>query len=317
MPGSADAAGTAGPAAGTPGAVRFGIDLGGTKTEIVALAPDGAERYRRRVPTPDSYAGVLAAIAALVAAAEAACGPAAGIGIAAPGSIGPESGVMRNSNATALHLRPFDRDIAEALGRPVRLANDADCFALAEARAGAATGRTTVFGAILGTGVGGGIVHRGAPLSGPNRIAGEWGHNPLPAPTPEERDGPLCYCGRRGCIETWCSGPGLARDHHRATGARLTAEEIAARAGTDAAAAASLARHRDRLGRALASVVNLLDPDAIVLGGGLSNLDGLPEALAAAMRPHVFSDSFTTPVLRHRLGDSAGAIGAAWLWPAA
>ncbi|MEO1599344.1 MAG: ROK family protein [Pseudomonadota bacterium] len=298
-------------------AVRFGIDLGGTKTEIAAIAPDGTELLRRRVPTPDGYRAILTTIAGLVAGAEAEFGPVPGIGIGTPGSIGPETGLMRNSNTTCLNGRALDRDLAEALGRPVRIANDADCFALAEAQAGAGRGRRTVFGVILGTGVGGGIVHEGRLLSGPNAITGEWGHTPLPQPTAEERPGPLCYCGRRGCVETWLSGPGLARDHARATGETLTAKEIAARAQTDPAAAASLARHRDRLARALAVVVNVLDPDAIVLGGGVSNLVGLAETLPDAMRPHVFSDSFSTPILRHVLGDSAGAIGAAWLWPAA
>lgn len=296
--------------------VRIGIDLGGTKTEVVALAEDGSERVRRRVPTPDNYRVTLDTLAGLVAGAEAECGPAASVGIATPGSLGPDTGRMRNAYSTALEGQAFDRDIAERLGRPVRLANDADCFALAEAQAGAAAGLTTVFGVILGTGVGGGLVHGGQLVSGPNRIAGEWGHVPLPRPTGEERPGPYCGCGRPGCIEAWCSGTGLARDHLRATGEKIDAAEIARRAATDPAAAATLKRHRERLARALSVLVNVIDPDAIVLGGGLSNLPGLAEDLPELMRPHVFSDSFTTPILRNRLGDSAGAIGAAWLWPA-
>ncbi|MEM9145867.1 MAG: ROK family protein [Pseudomonadota bacterium] len=300
--------------------LRYGIDLGGTKIELLALGPGGAALHRRRVATPSDYGALLDAVARLVEGADMACQIAPSVrvpvGVAAPGSIGPTSGRMRNSNAEALAGQPFDRDLAERLDRPVRLANDADCFALAEAQAGAARGKTTVFGVILGTGVGGGLVHGGRLLSGPNRITGEWGHNPMPGEPPEAV--PPCYCGRRGCIELWLSGPGLARDHARVmgmTGVKGSAVDIAARAARDPAAAASLARHRDRTGRALAGVVNLLDPDAIVLGGGLSNIPGLVEGLPDAIRAHVFSDSFATPVLRHALGDSAGAIGAAWLWP--
>jgi fructokinase len=296
--------------------VRLGIDLGGTKIEAVALGHGGAELARRRTPTPRAYEAVIREAAALVAAVESeAGGRAAGVGVGIPGSLSPASGLVRNANFTALNGRPLDRDLAAALGRPVRVENDANCFALAEAAAGAGRGAEVVFGVILGTGVGGGIVVRGQVLGGANLIAGEWGHNPLPARAGDELPGPACFCGRAGCIETWVSGPGLAADHARVTGEALEAPEIAARAAAgEAAARASLERHLARLARGLAGVVNILDPDVIVLGGGLSNLGHLYERLPGAMRPHVFSDVFATPVLRNRLGDSAGVIGAAWLW---
>ena len=303
---------------GRSAALRLGVDLGGTKIEAVALAPGGAELARRRVPTPrESYEAVIDTTAALVSAVEeAAQGRAAAVGVGIPGSLSPATGLVRNANFTLLIGHALDRDLARALGRPVRVENDANCFALAEAVAGAGQGADVVFGVILGTGVGGGIVAGGRVLPGRTLIAGEWGHNPLPAPEADELPGPPCYCGRAGCIEAWCSGPALAADHARTTGARLDPGDIAARARAgDAAAGATLARHVDRLARGLAGVVNVLDPDAIVLGGGLSNLDHLYERLPAAMRPHVFSDVFATPVLRNRLGDSAGVIGAAWLWP--
>jgi fructokinase len=299
------------------GPLRFGVDLGGTKTEIAVLAEDEV-MLRNRTPTPGSYEGSLDAIAGLLAEAEARAGVrAAAVGVGTPGSLSPATGLIRNANSTRLNGRPLDRDLAQRLGRPVRLANDADCFALAEARAGAGRGAASVFGVILGTGVGGGIVAGGRLLAGPNAIAGEWGHNALPRPGPDETPGPECWCGRRGCIEAWCSGPGLAADHARRTGERAGAEEIAARAAAgDNAAAETLARHLDRLGRALAGVVNVLDPEVIVLGGGLSNMAGLAEGLPEAMRSHVFSDCLLTLVRRHALGDSAGVIGAAWLWRA-
>lgn len=288
---------------GGAGGLRFGVDLGGTKTEVAVLSGDRV-LLRRRAPTPGSYDETLDAIAALLAEAERAAGARAGaVGVGTPGSLSPATGLMRNANSTRLNGRALDRDLAERLGRPVRLANDADCFALAEARLGAGRGCATVLGLILGTGVGAGIVTGGRLVSGPNGIAGEWGHNGLARPAADELPGPACWCGRQGCIEAWCSGPGLAGDHERQTGERLSAEEIAA--------------HADRLGRGLAAVVNVLDPQVIVLGGGLSNLPGLAEGLAGAMRPHVFSDVFATPVRRHALGDSAGVIGAAWLCDAA
>lgn len=295
--------------------LRFGVDLGGTKIEVAVLA-GGEVALRRRAATPDGYEATLDAIAGLLAEAERAVGArASAVGVGTPGSISPATGLIRNANSTRLNGRALDRDLQARLGRPVRLANDADCFALAEARAGAARGAVSAFGVILGTGVGGGVVLGGRLLSGPNGIAGEWGHNALPRPGAEESPGPDCWCGRRGCIEVWLSGPGLAADHARRTGARLTAEEIAARsADGESAAADTLARHLDRLGRALAGAINVLDPEVVVLGGGLSNLPRLADRLPTAIRPHVFSDCFRTAVRRHALGDSAGVIGAAWLW---
>jgi fructokinase len=298
--------------------MRIGVDLGGTKTEAVALGQAGEELARRRIETPPGgYDSIVVGIAELVAAVEAQAGARApAIGIGTPGSLSPATGLIRNSNTTVLNGRAFDRDLAAALGRPVRLQNDANCFALAETMAGVAQGLDTVFGVILGTGVGGGIVSGGRILAGHNLIAGEWGHNRLPAASPSEFPGPPCYCGGNGCIETWCSGPAMTADHANATGEALDPPRIAARAAAgDVAAAATLERHLDRLARALAGVVNLLDPNAIVLGGGLSNLAGLCDRLPGAMRPHILSDVFETPILKNRLGDSAGVIGAAWLWP--
>lgn len=297
--------------------MRIGVDLGGTKIEAAALAPTGEVLARLRVATPQGgYDSVVRGIAELVATIESAAGaraPAIGAGI--PGSVSPATGLVRNANSTILNGHALDRDLAAALGRPVRLDNDANCFALAEAMAGAGQGADTVFGVILGTGVGGGIVTAGRVRAGRNLIAGEWGHNRLPAICAEDHAAPLCYCGREGCIEAWCSGPGLRADHHRTTGETLDAAAIAARADSgDPAAQATLERHLRRLALALAGVVNLLDPDAIVLGGGLSNLDHLYDRLPGAMRPEVFSDVFETPILKHQLGDSAGVIGAAWLW---
>ena len=306
--------------------MRLGVDLGGTKTEAVALGRAGAELARLRIATPpDGYDSVVRGIAGLVAAVETqagaqatAIGPSIGIGI--PGSLSPATGLVRNANYTVLNGRALDRDLAAALGRPVRVENDANCFALAEAMAGAGQGigqgDDTVFGVILGTGVGGGIVTAGRVLSGHNLIAGEWGHNRLPVACAAELPGPPCYCGREGCIETWCSGPAMRADHARATGEAADPSTIAARAAQgDPAAQATLDRHLDRLARALAVVVNILDPDLIVLGGGLSNLAHLYTRLPDAMRGHVISDVFETPIVKNRLGDSAGVIGAAWLWP--
>jgi fructokinase len=300
--------------------MRIGVDLGGTKIEAVALGRGSVERARLRVPSPrEGYDSVIRECAALVSAVEAeAGGGARAVGVGIPGSLSPATGLVRNANFTVLNGRPLDRDLARATGREVRVENDANCFALAEAMAGAGQGAAVVFGVILGTGVGGGIVVDGRVLPGANLIAGEWGHNPLPAPEAAELPGPPCYCRRTGCIEVWCSGPGLAADHARVTGETLDAQAIAARAADgDAGARATLERHLSRLARALAGMVNILDPQAIVLGGGLSNLSHLYERLPEAMRPHVLSDVSATPVLRNRLGDSAGVIGAAWLWPEA
>lgn len=273
---------------------------------------------RERVPTPkDGYDAVLEAIALLLVSVEEAAGASAsGLGVASPGSLSPATGVIRNANSTHLNGRPLDRDLADKLGRPVVLENDANCFALAEARAGAGRGSGVVFGVILGTGVGGGIVVHDQCVTGANRIGGEWGHNPLPSPGSEEIPGPRCYCGRSGCIETWCSGPGLSADHYRVNGSEMPADMIAAFADAgDMPARETLERHTHRLGRALAGVANILDPDMIVLGGGLSNLSHLYRDLPDAMRPHVFSDCFETPIVQNELGDSAGVIGAAWLCP--
>lgn len=296
--------------------MRTGVDLGGTKIEAVVLDPSGQVRARARVPTPRGYDPVIKAICDVVAQVEGEAGAAAAVGVGIPGSLSPVTGMVRNANSTQLNGHPLDRDLATALGRPVRFDNDANCFALAEARSGAGQGAGVVFGVILGTGVGGGVVINGQARIGANGVAGEWGHNPLPAPRDDERPGPTCYCGRVGCIEAWMSGPSLARDHLRVTGQDIQAPAIAAAAAAgDAAAQGTLDRHRDRLARALGTVVNLLDPDVIVLGGGLSNLAGLAEALPQAMLPYVFTDRFVTPIRRHQLGDSAGVIGAAWLWP--
>lgn len=299
--------------------LRLGIDLGGTKTEILALGPGGAELYRHRVPTPRDYRASLDAIAELVARAEAAVSPDAPrqgtVGVGIPGTVSAGTGLVKNANSTWLIGKPLDRDLAERLGRPVRVMNDANCFALSEASDGAGAGAASVFGVILGTGVGGGIVLDGTVVPGANLVAGEWGHIPLPDPTDDERPGPPCYCGRRGCVETWLSGPALAADHHRVTGEERTALEIGGLADAgEPEAVATLARYLDRLGRGLAVVVNLLDPEVIVLGGGVSNLPGLPEGAARALVPHVFSDQVETRVVRNRHGDSSGVRGAAWLW---
>jgi len=297
--------------------MRIGVDLGGTKIEAIALDRHGIECARLRRPSPrGDYPGTLAAIAGLVGEVEAAAGVGPSpVGVGMPGAISPATGLVKNANSTWLNGRPFDKDLAAALGRPLRLANDADCFAISEASDGAGRGCPVVFGVILGTGVGGGIVVEGRLLDGANAIAGEWGHNPLPRPQDHERPGPACFCGRFGCIETWLSGPGLARDHERVTGERLPGPAIvaAAEAG-EAKAEASLARYEERLGRALAHVVNIIDPQVIVLGGGISRLKRLYERLPALMIPHVFSDQVATRILPPRHGDSSGVRGAAWLW---
>ena len=295
--------------------MRIGIDLGGTKIEGIALAADGAERARRRVDTPRDYEGTLDAIVALVTSLESETGERGSVGLGIPGTIVPAPGLVKYANSTWLNGRPLGRDLEARLARPVRVMNDANCFALSEATDGAARGAAVVFGVILGTGTGGGIVVDGRCLVGPNLIAGEWGHNPLPWPTPDELPGPKCYCGKRGCIETWCSGPALARDHTEIAHARLPGEAIVrAAASGDAAARATLARHHERLARALASVVNVLDPDVIVLGGGLSNIPGIADAVRAELPRWVFTDRLVTRVVRHAHGDASGVRGAAWLW---
>lgn len=295
--------------------MRMGIDLGGTKIEVAMLDDSNAERFRHRIPAPrNDYRATLAAIAALVALAEREAGCCRAIGIAIPGSLSPRTGLVRNANSTWLNGRPLREDLERLLGRPARLSNDANCFALSEAADGAAAGLAVVFGVILGTGVGGGIAVDGRLLSGANGIAGEWGHNPLPAPlSAEECPGPPCWCGRHGCIETWLSGPGLAGDFRRlgADSPDQDAEAvIAAMRRGDGRARAAFERYCDRLARALAGVINLLDPDAIVLGGGLSNIDELYGEVPERWAPHVFADCAYTPLLRNRHGDSSGVRGA-------
>ncbi len=297
--------------------MRIGVDLGGTKIEAIALDDGGLVRARLRRPAPQGdYAASLAAIVALVGETErlAGVGPSP-VGLGMPGAISPATGLVKNANSTWLIGHPFDVDLAAALRRPLKVANDANCFAVSEARDGAAAGSAIVFGAILGTGVGGGIVIDGRPLTGANAISGEWGHNPLPWPKDDERPGPKCFCGQHGCIETWLSGPGLARDHRTISGEPLDAAAIVA--ATEAgrpAASASLARYEERLARALAHVVNILDPEVIVLGGGLSNVARLYSDLPALMQPRVFSDQVATRIVPPRHGDSSGVRGAAWLW---
>ncbi|THF62019.1 ROK family protein [Pseudothauera rhizosphaerae] len=296
--------------------MRLGVDLGGTKIEIVALDEQGHERLRRRMPTPrGDYAATIEAVAALVEAAERELGVRGGpVGIGTPGSVSPVTGRMRNANSTCLNGRALWEDLEARLGRSVRIANDADCFAVSEAADGAGAGAAVVFGVILGTGVGGGIVVHGRLLTGANGIAGEWGHSPLPLPQPEDLPLPACYCGRRGCVETYLSGPGLTADHVRHGGAALDAAAIAQGASAgDRACEATLQRYEARLARALAGVINLLDPDVIVLGGGLSRLDRLYRNVPRLWLAHVFSDRVDTRLLPARHGDSSGVRGAAWL----
>ena len=297
---------------------RLGVDLGGTKIEILALDPQGGEHARARVATPQGdYAATLGAIAALVAGAERSLGAKGSVGIGTPGSISRATGLLRGSNSVCMNRQPIKRDLERVLGRPVRMTNDANCFALSEASDGAGRGADVVFGAILGTGVGGGVVVGGRVLDGPNAIAGEWGHNPLPWPRDDERPGAPCFCGHSGCVETFLSGPGLTRDHARATGRTLTPHAIVESATRgDGDCAATLARYEERLARALAHVVNILDPDAIVLGGGLSNIDALYAKVPKLWGEWIFSDRVDTRLLKHVHGDASGVRGAAWLWPA-
>lgn len=297
--------------------LRIGIDLGGTKIEGVALGEAGRILARLRVPTPQGdYAATLAAVAGLVERIERETGRRGTVGVGMPGAPSRVTGLIKNANSTCLIGRPLQGDLEALLGREVRLANDANCFALSEAVDGAARGAAVVFGVILGTGVGGGIVVNGRVLEGANAIAGEWGHNPLPRPAGDDLPPPACYCGRAGCIETYLSGPGLALDHARQGGAPLSPEAIVAGAAAgDPACEASLQRYERRLARALAGVINLLDPDVIVLGGGLSNLPRLYERVPALWGAEVFSDHVATRLARACHGDSSGVRGAAWLWP--
>ena len=295
--------------------MRIGIDLGGTKIEGIAI--DGTtERLRRRTRTPrGDYDATIREISGLVASLEAELGGTATVGIGIPGAISATTGLVKNANSTWLNGRPLDRDLARALDRPVRVSNDANCFALSESSDGAGRGSRVVFGVILGTGTGGGIVVDGRVIEGRHRIAGEWGHNALPWPTDDERPGPPCYCGRCGCVETFLSGPGLAATFSTEGGARTDAAHIAALADArDPIASRAIGIYEERLARALAGMINVLDPDVIVLGGGLSNISRLYTNVPALWKPFVFSDSADTPLVRAHHGDSSGVRGAAWLW---
>jgi fructokinase len=299
--------------------MRIGIDLGGTKIEILALDDQGQELMRRRVATPrHDYGAIVAAIAGLVTGVEAELGQTGTVGVGIPGSLSPATGLIKNANTTVLIGHPLDRDLAAALGREVRLENDANCFALSEAVDGAAAGAGVVFGLIIGTGAGSGIVIDGKVLRGRHLIGGEFGHNPLPWPSVEEVvEAPACYCGQRGCLETWVSGTGFADDYLRATGEAVPAPQIVGMAASgDRIARAAYDRYISRLARGLAQVVNLIDPDVIVVGGGMSNVASIYDDLPPAMVPYVFSDACTTPIVKAVHGDSSGVRGAAWLWPA-
>ena len=295
---------------------RIGVDLGGTKTEGIVLDERGAELARIRQPSPQQdYGRTVSTIVELVGALERRVGADCSVGIGTPGAVSPRTGLMKNANSTWLNGNPLHRDLERELHRPVRIENDANCFAVSEAADGAGAGRRIVFGVILGTGVGGGVAIEGHALTGANAIAGEWGHNPLPWPRSDETPGPDCYCGKRGCIETWLSGPGLAADHRRVAGRELATAEIAALAEAgDADCAASFARYEDRLARGLATVINILDPDAVVLGGGVSNVARLYRNLPSLVARWCFSDGIDTPILPPSHGDSSGVRGAAWLW---
>ncbi len=297
--------------------MRIGVDLGGTKIEAIALGSDGTILARHRVATPvGDYAGTLDAVAGLISTIEQQLGGQGSVGVGTPGAISSSTGLIKNSNSIVLIGKRLDQDLAAKLQRPVRLANDANCFALSEAVDGAGAGARVVFGVILGTGVGGGVVVERKILVGRNDIAGEWGHNPLPWPQPDEIPGAPCYCGKAGCIETFLSGPGLARAYQAETGDPLTAAEIArAAAAGEPVANACLDLYADRLARALTAVINIVDPDVIVLGGGLSNIGRLYDELPARIAGYAFSDAIDTPIVRARHGNSSGVRGAAWLWP--
>jgi fructokinase len=297
--------------------IRIGVDLGGTKTETIAIDLRGRELCRRRVPTPRfDYEGTVRCVADAVNRIEAETSQTGTVGVAIPGTISWKTGLVKNANSTWMNGKPFDRDLAIVLGREVRVANDANCLAVSEATDGAGAGKHVVFAAILGTGCGGGISVDGRVHSGINGVAGEWGHNPLPWARAEEYPGPSCYCGRQGCIETWISGTGLEADYQRATGVHLPGREIAERsAAGEASALAALERYQDRLARSLAHVINLLDPDVIVLGGGISQIKRLYHGLAAKMYAYVFGGEADTQVLPAKHGDASGVRGAAWLWP--
>jgi fructokinase len=298
--------------------MRIGIDLGGTKIEIIAHDDQGMAVIRRRIPTPSAdYAATVRAIVDLVVQAQKEIGEVASVGVATPGAISATTGLIKNSNSTVLNGRPLLHDIATALGQPVRIENDANCLAISEAADGAAVGAKVVFGAILGTGVGGGLVVDGRVLKGCNRIAGEWGHNPLPWTNDSERPGHRCYCGKSGCIETFLSGAGLAREYFGRSRRTLAPQDIVAAAaiGTDKDAVSSISAYKDRLARGLASIINVVDPEVVVLGGGLSNIDALYSGLADLIAAFAFSDDINTKIVKAMHGDSSGVRGAAWLWP--
>jgi fructokinase len=296
--------------------MRIGIDLGGTKIEGIAIADDGRERLRRRIPAPrGDYAKTLDAVTGLVRDIEREIGEHGTVGVGIPGTISPATGLVKNANSTWLIGRPLGDDLPRLLERPVRFANDANCFALSEATDGAAARASIVFGVIVGTGCGGGVIVDGRVLTGANAIGGEWGHNPLPAPRAGPPPGPPCYCGRRGCIEQFLSGPALARDDREQGGGAITALDVATRAaGGEPLACASLARYEERMARALGSIINVLDPEVIVLGGGLSNIERLYQRVPQLWAPYVFSDRVATRLVPAKHGDSSGVRGAAWLW---
>jgi fructokinase len=295
--------------------MKLGIDLGGTKIEIIALDELGTELLRRRVPTPvNDYHATLKTITGLVLDVEAELGLRGTVGIGTPGALSRATGRLKNSNSVQLNGQPILQDLEALLQRSVKISNDANCFALSEATDGAAAGARVVFGVIIGTGTGAGIVVHGQVLNGPNGISGEWGHNPLPWPETDELPGQQCYCGKHGCIETFLSGPGMMKWHHAGTGISLSPEEIVARAEQgDAACEHSLQRYEHRLARSLAHVINILDPDIIVLGGGMSNIDRLYDSIPKLWGHWVFSDVVDTRLVKHRHGDSSGVRGAAWI----
>jgi len=297
--------------------LRVGIDLGGTKIEIVALDASGVELMHRRVATPqEDYQGIIRAISDLVVAAEKELAAPVSVGIGTPGAISRATGLLKNSNSVCLNGKPLLDDLQAALQRPLRIANDADCFTLSEASDGAAAGMDSVFGVIAGTGTGGGIVSHGRLLAGINGVTGEWGHNPLPWPRDDERPGPDCYCGKQGCIETWLSGPGLEREYALASDVELrTPDIVQLDAAGDAVAAQCLNRYIDRMARALATVINIIDPQGIVLGGGMGNIERLYRDVPGMWGQYVFSDRVDTRLVKPKHGDSSGVRGAAWLWP--
>ena len=296
--------------------MRIGIDLGGTKIEGIALSEAGEELYRQRVPTPQGdYRGILQSIADLVKQIEMETGAQGSLGICTPGALSPATGLLRNSNSVCMNGKPVSTDLQELLQREIRIANDANCFALSEATDGAAKGASVVFGVIIGTGTGAGVVVDNKVLLGPNAIAGEWGHNPLPWPNDDELPGPECYCGKHGCIETWLSGPGMVRDHELHNNVFLDAETIdnKARFG-DEEADETLERYENRMARSLAHVINILDPDVIVLGGGMGNIKRLYKNVPMIWGDYIFSDVVNTKLVSPVHGDSSGVRGAAWLW---